>query len=54
MELVGKCVGCGKNVYCRDGFLDGMVSDDKQLFCHRCFAEEQAKKSAGDRKEARE
>lgn len=38
MELVGHCRCCGKPVYCRDGFLDG-VSDNGNLYCLECFAE---------------
>jgi len=41
MELVGTCVKCGTNVYCRDGFLDGVV-DDGTLYCHSCWERKSA------------
>lgn len=41
MEPVGPCVKCGKTVYCRDGFLDG-VTFRGSLYCHSCFDEHDA------------
>ena len=41
MELVGTCVKCGANVFCRDGFLDGVV-DDGTLYCHGCWERKSA------------
>ncbi|EKE31127.1 MULTISPECIES: hypothetical protein [Salimicrobium] len=35
-EFVGYCASCGKEVYCKDGFLDGIVTEDKQLYCFTC------------------
>jgi hypothetical protein len=35
-ELVGHCKECGKEIYCRDGFLDGIVLEDKSLICFDC------------------
>ncbi|EIJ82224.1 hypothetical protein PB1_04810 [Bacillus methanolicus PB1] len=29
-EFVGFCSECGKQIYCIDGFLNGVVSDDKK------------------------
>jgi len=40
-ELIGPCTNCGKDVYCRDGFLEG-VYIDRKLFCFAC-ADEKAK-----------
>lgn len=52
MEVVGVCTSCQKTVYCRDGFLDGVVSDDKKLYCHSCFEKaEQNKNQAAAQKE---
>lgn len=39
-EVVGQCVRCKKTVYCRDGFLDGVVSAAKDLYCHACYDEQ--------------
>lgn len=35
MELVGTCSKCGTSIFCRDGFLDGVV-DNGTLYCHDC------------------
>lgn len=37
-ELIGPCSNCGKDIYCRDGFLDGVYVDGK-LLCFECAAE---------------
>ncbi|MCC2687187.1 MAG: hypothetical protein K0R75_4086 [Paenibacillaceae bacterium] len=38
MEWVGKCTVCTKDVYCRDGFLDGVVAGHPGvLYCHDCY-----------------
>ena len=42
IELIGTCVNCGKEIYCRDGFLDGVYIEGK-LYCFAC-AEEAEKK----------
>ncbi|MFS0672250.1 hypothetical protein [Ornithinibacillus sp. 179-J 7C1 HS] len=34
-ELVGKCNSCGKEVYCENGFLNG-VHEGGELFCMSC------------------
>lgn len=34
-ELVGQCELCHKNVYCMDGFLNG-VHQDNHLCCFDC------------------
>lgn len=38
-DLVGNCQQCGKNVYCLDGFLNG-VHEDGKLFCFNCVEKE--------------
>jgi hypothetical protein len=38
-ELVGKCEECGKDIYCMDGFLNG-IKEDGKLLCFDCTAEE--------------
>jgi hypothetical protein len=35
-EPVGPCVLCKKEVYCHDGFLNGMVLDSGHLLCFSC------------------
>lgn len=40
-EYVGKCEGCGKQIYCLDGFLDGNIQDDQTLLCFDCEKEMQ-------------
>ncbi|WP_347550183.1 hypothetical protein ABFG93_01305 [Pseudalkalibacillus hwajinpoensis] len=36
IEKVGLCVNCKKPIYCRDGFLDGIFTEDKTLYCFSC------------------
>ncbi|MDU0200420.1 MULTISPECIES: hypothetical protein [Paenibacillus] len=36
-ELVGTCNLCGKPIYCREGFLDGVILEDKSLVCFECL-----------------
>lgn len=35
-EKVGKCTCCGKEIDCLDGFLNGVHSNDKKLYCFDC------------------
>lgn len=35
-ELVGICHICKKDVYCLDGFLNGIIDDEGQLTCLAC------------------
>ncbi|WP_256521831.1 hypothetical protein [Halobacillus sp. A5] len=39
-ELVGTCSVCGKAVYCRDGFLDGIIDEEQMLKCNECEEKE--------------
>ncbi len=39
-EFVGHCAKCRKQIFCRDGFLDGIVLEDKSLVCFDCADEE--------------
>lgn len=34
-EHLGRCSECGKEIYCRDGFLEG-VHEDGRLYCFEC------------------
>ncbi|MEB3102009.1 hypothetical protein [Ferviditalea candida] len=49
MELVGRCAQCQKEIFCRDGFLEGAVDEDKRLLCFDCLGNQPAKDS-GQRK----
>ncbi|WP_255536141.1 hypothetical protein [Planococcus beigongshangi] len=42
LELVGTCASCGKEVYCRDGFLDGAYVNS-ELLCSECAEEAEEK-----------
>lgn len=35
-EFVGICGVCEKNVYCHNGFLEGVVQEDRTLVCFSC------------------
>lgn len=35
-ERVGDCKQCGKPVYCNEGFLNGVVLEDRTLVCFDC------------------
>lgn len=40
-ELVGNCKKCNKQIFCNDGFLNGVVLEDKSLICFDCADKEQ-------------
>ncbi|WP_170971641.1 hypothetical protein [Peribacillus simplex] len=35
-ELVGPCVRCARDVYCKAGFLNGILLDNKKILCFNC------------------
>ncbi|MBM7585157.1 hypothetical protein JOC86_001699 [Bacillus pakistanensis] len=35
-ELVGHCKRCQKEIYCLDGFFNGIKLNDGQLLCFAC------------------
>lgn len=37
VEKVGICIECSKTIYCIDGFLNGKLNDQSELFCFQCF-----------------
>jgi hypothetical protein len=39
-ELVGICHQCGKNLYCLDGFFNGVKTEDQKTLCFDCAEEE--------------
>lgn len=40
-ELVGRCKECNKQIFCNDGFLNGIILEDKTLICFDCSDKEQ-------------
>ena len=38
-ELVGNCTSCSKEIYCLDGFFNGVQSDDRKMYCFECYEE---------------
>lgn len=36
-ELVGECKACKQPIFCKDGFIDGVLLDDNTLICFECF-----------------
>ncbi|MBD2869910.1 hypothetical protein [Paenibacillus arenilitoris] len=46
-ELVGSCKACGHDIYCFDGFLDGIVLEDKSLICFGCMEKADEGKQSG-------
>lgn len=36
-EKVGTCTCCKKELYCLDGFLNGVITDNKELYCFECY-----------------
>lgn len=39
-EWVGTCGRCGRDIYCLNGFLNGIVLEDRTLICFTCEGEE--------------
>jgi hypothetical protein len=35
-ELVGRCSCCGKELFCLDGFFNGIYTKDKKIICFEC------------------
>jgi hypothetical protein len=35
-EKVGECMKCQKEIYCLDGFLNGVVLDNGDVVCFDC------------------
>ncbi|MBA2874898.1 hypothetical protein [Thermaerobacillus caldiproteolyticus] len=45
-ELVGFCSECGKPIHCLYGFLNGVVSSEKEtLYCFQCYKKKDVKKN---------
>lgn len=41
-ELVGLCSLCGKELFCLDGFFNGVHTDDKRVICFECTEKTQS------------
>lgn len=39
-EFVGKCHQCEKDIYCLDGFLNGVVVEQGNIICFDCVEKE--------------
>lgn len=44
-ELIGQCKSCGKNIYCEDGFFNGVLLPGHQYLCMDCDEKEHEKKN---------
>ncbi|WP_197031385.1 hypothetical protein [Bacillus sp. UNC438CL73TsuS30] len=42
-ELVGSCKCCNKEIYCLDGFFNGIHTKDKEIYCFDCYESEEKK-----------
>ncbi|MBB3131872.1 alpha-D-ribose 1-methylphosphonate 5-phosphate C-P lyase [Paenibacillus rhizosphaerae] len=51
-EWIGKCRDCGKDIYCENGFLNGVVLDDQSLKCFACAEQEDAGTDGSEQKNA--
>jgi hypothetical protein len=36
-ELIGSCLSCSKEVFCLDGFFNGVHTDQNELYCFECY-----------------
>jgi hypothetical protein len=39
-EFVGRCKNCEKDIYCLDGFLNGIILENHEVLCFECEKEE--------------
>ncbi|GIO23613.1 hypothetical protein [Oceanobacillus sp. J11TS1] len=35
-EFVGTCASCRKQIYCNNGFLEGIIQENHTLICFSC------------------
>jgi hypothetical protein len=35
-ELIGACKNCGKDIFCLDGFFNGVITEKKEIYCFEC------------------
>ncbi|WHX99044.1 hypothetical protein [Neobacillus sp. DY30] len=36
-ELVGHCITCSKEIFCLEGFFNGVLADDRKMYCYECY-----------------
>jgi hypothetical protein len=36
-EWIGTCKCCAKDLYCLDGFFNGIVTEEKEIYCFECM-----------------
>ncbi|MFJ5715787.1 hypothetical protein [Neobacillus sp. NPDC093127] len=36
-ELIGTCKSCDKEIYCLDGFFNGVITEEKENYCFECY-----------------
>jgi hypothetical protein len=36
MEYIGVCKDCNKEIFCLDGFLNGVLTEEKDMYCFDC------------------
>ncbi|MFB3166195.1 hypothetical protein P5G62_003435 [Neobacillus sp. 179-C4.2 HS] len=36
-ELIGYCNSCAKEIYCLEGFFNGIKADDGKIYCFECY-----------------
>lgn len=39
-ELVGTCSICNKEIYCENGFFNGVINDDQTILCFTCHEDQ--------------
>jgi len=39
-ELVGNCTSCGKEIFCLDGFFNGILLEGNTVYCFNCAEKE--------------
>jgi hypothetical protein len=40
-EFIGTCKCCSKEIYCLDGFLNGIITEKKEIYCFECIEKEE-------------
>ncbi|MDT3762931.1 hypothetical protein [Priestia filamentosa] len=45
-ELIGVCIECKRDIYCLNGFLDGIIIGNGQLICFPCNKKLASKESS--------
>ncbi|MFF2450003.1 hypothetical protein ACFVSW_23455 [Neobacillus sp. NPDC058068] len=36
-ELIGTCKCCDKEIFCFDGFFNGVITKEKENYCFECY-----------------